>query len=283
MSLERLRRAIERLNRQPLPATASAGRVRPAAVEAPSVSLAHLVQGTVVEGLGGRFYRITRRVSQCWHGDPGLGRRFCQAVSLAGARPGGLDPDLAGPLGAGPEALLFLDLETCGFAGTPVFLVGTMRVEGGDLVVEQLLARSYEEEPAIVREFARLHGLRPALVSFNGKSFDWPFLRDRAAVSGVPLPDPELHCDLLHVCRRRYRDRLPDCRLQTLERHVCRRRRVGDLPGSEIPGVYHEFVRTGDARLLREAVHHNFLDLVTLADLLSDAIGPTARRPPPGA
>ncbi|MGM0491216.1 MAG: ribonuclease H-like domain-containing protein, partial [Planctomycetota bacterium] len=60
---------------------------------------------------------------------------------------------------------------------------------------------------------------------------------------------------------------LPDCKLQTLERHVCRRRRTGDIPGREIPSAYHDFVRSGDAWLIRGVLHHNALDLVTLLQL----------------
>jgi len=112
---------------------------------------------------------------------------------------------------------------------------------------------------------------RPVLLTFNGKSFDWPFLLDQAAVSRMALPDLRNHCDLLHAARRRYRDRLPDCRLRTLELHVCGRHRVGDIAGAD-----HRFVQTGDARLLREIVHHNFLDLITLAELLTVLTVPSA-------
>jgi uncharacterized protein YprB with RNaseH-like and TPR domain len=164
--------------------------------------------------------------------------------------------------------VLFLDLETCGFAGTPVFLIGCMWYSRGDMKVEQLLARNYEEEPSIVARLAELIERLPLLATYNGKSFDWPFVRDRAAVSRLDVSEPAAHCDLLHASRRRYRGTLPDCKLQTLELYVCRRRRAGDIPGSEIPAAYHDFVRTGDARQIRDVVHHNFLDLVTMAELV---------------
>ena len=81
-------------------------------------------------------------------------------------------------------------------------------------------------------------------------------------------PRPELiHCDLLHHSRRRWKDKLPDCKLQTLERHICRRHRTDDIPGREIPSAYHDFVRSGDAWLIRSVLHHNALDLVTLLQL----------------
>jgi len=54
-----------------------------------------------------------------------------------------------------------------------------------------------------------------------------------------------------------------------LERYVCRRSRGYDIPGSRIPQLYHDFVRTGDARGMVHVLKHNLHDLVTLADLMT--------------
>jgi len=78
----------------------------------------------------------------------------------------------------------------------------------------------------------------------------------------------DLHLDLLHAARRRWRHEVPNCRLVTLEWHLCGRQRSGDIPGSEIPRVYHEFVRRGYSASMKQVFHHNVLDLVTLAELL---------------
>jgi hypothetical protein len=167
-----------------------------------------------------------------------------------------------------PDDVLFVDLETTGLGSTPLFLIGTMGWEGGGLVVRQYFARNYAEEPAVVRLFLDLLRRKPLLVSFNGKSFDMPYVRVRAAANGLPYVEPANHFDLLHVSRRIWRGYLPDCRLQTLERHVCGRTRTGDIPGADIPQAYHDFVRTGDARQMGECLRHNRLDLITLADLM---------------
>lgn len=280
MSLEDVRQKLEALNRGPMTKLASGKSAagtgelhRRRAV----TDLARLVGGQELRSGPGKCYCIRRWLSECWKADAGVGPAFAAALKQAAGRMESLDDDLARCVAGGVGSLLFADLETCGFAGTPVFLIGVMFWDGGDLCVEQLLARSYEEEGAIVRRFGRRFRERcttGGLVTFNGKSFDWPFLCDRAAVSRVKLPEPRTHCDLLHLARRRYRDHLPDCRLQTLELHVCHRRRVDDIAGAEIPGAYHDFVRTGDARRIRQIIHHNFLDLVTLAELLADLARP---------
>lgn len=170
--------------------------------------------------------------------------------------------------GLGPGDLMFIDLETTGLAGTPLFLIGTMGWEDSSLVVRQYFARNYAEEAAVISLFLDGTANKKLLVSFNGKSFDMPYVRVRAIANGIPFEVDLRHLDLLHVSRRVWRGRLPDCRLQTLERLVCGRTRYGDIPGSEIPQAYHDYVRTGDARLMVECLRHNMLDLVTLADLI---------------
>jgi uncharacterized protein YprB with RNaseH-like and TPR domain len=179
------------------------------------------------------------------------------------------EPELSAIATLGLARVLFLDLETCGLASSPVFLAGTMHWNGEDFVLRQYFARHYGEEPALlaaVHEQARGFEL---LVTFNGKSYDAPFLHARALTHGVPLALPPYHLDLLHAARRRWKGVLRDCKLQTLEHHVCRRpRRVGDVPGEQVPGIYHEYVRRGDPYALVPVFHHNLLDVITMAEIL---------------
>jgi uncharacterized protein YprB with RNaseH-like and TPR domain len=107
------------------------------------------------------------------------------------------------------------------------------------------------------------------MISFNGKTFDWPMVRERSVRHRLKLPTEAqfAHIDVLHHARRRWRKKLPNCRLQTLEWHVCRRRRTDDIPGHRIPAVYAEYVRTGFERDMDTVLYHNALDLVTLFDL----------------
>jgi uncharacterized protein YprB with RNaseH-like and TPR domain len=77
---------------------------------------------------------------------------------------------------------LFLDTETTGLmggTGTYPFLVGLAWWEGGGLEVEQLFMREYSEERSVLAALAERLAERPVLVTFNGKSFDWPLLETR--------------------------------------------------------------------------------------------------------
>ncbi len=168
-----------------------------------------------------------------------------------------------------PADVIFMDLETTGLGSSPLFLVGVMVWTETGFEVRQYLARHYAEEAPVIARFIDLCARKKLLITFNGKSFDFPFIRTRAAATGVPFSLEPWHFDLLHECRRIWRRKLPDCKLQTLERRVCGRLRQGDIPGSEIPDAYHAFVRTQNAVQIVEVLKHNMLDLVTLADIMT--------------
>jgi hypothetical protein len=167
----------------------------------------------------------------------------------------------------------FLDIETTGLSGLPVFLAGILRVSESGVSLVQILARDYPEEAALLHETACALRDCSVLFTYNGAAFDLPYLRDRAVYHAVEFAVEAAHTDLLPLARRRFRGRFPDCRLGTLERHVCGRDRGGDIPASEIPERYREFVRSRDARLLQAIIRHNALDLLTLAELLPHCLG----------
>jgi uncharacterized protein YprB with RNaseH-like and TPR domain len=172
----------------------------------------------------------------------------------------------------GHRRMLLLDIETCGLSAAPVFLVGLCHVGERNLVLRQLFARDYSEERALVAQVAAIAREYDFLVTFNGRTFDIPFLRDRAVHHRMRFAMDLPHLDLLHVARRRWRGQLPDCRLQTLEWHILRRRRAGDVDGAAIPGIYHDYVKRGQPHRLLPVFHHNLLDLVAMAELLPHAL-----------
>jgi hypothetical protein len=242
----------------------------------------------------GECWRIALAVDEVWPGGEELVRRRCAAIgssasgALASADAQTVSAVRTGKDASGtrtniladrgetpwwegfPAGLALLDLETCGLAGSAVFLAGVLREGEGQLTVELLLARDYSEESAVLAAlWQRLAGVA-TLVTFNGKSFDWPMVVDRSRrhllSRGITVAPPR-HVDLLHLARRRWRGDLPDCKLQTLERHVCGRLRADDLPSHLIPAAYQQFVRTKFEREMDQVLLHNAVDLVTMLDL----------------
>ncbi len=218
-------------------------------------------------------YLVRRRLDQIAGEDVAIARQYASVLRGAGQRLDELEASvgLCHAANAAPEDVLFLDTETCGLAGNMIFLMGLMFYTEGQLVFEQYLARDYSEEAAVLGAFAARAASAGVLVSFNGKAFDTNLMRERAAFHRLELGLDALdrrHVDLLHESRKRWRGKLPNCRLQTLERHFCSRVRVGDIPGAAIPDAYHRFVHSGDARQMKDILHHNLLDLLTMAQIL---------------
>ena len=230
-----------------------------------------------VRGAGGQaeYYLIRRTLAQVAPQCVEIGRQYTAVMKGARQRFSedealSASPALCRLADSAREDLLFMDTETCGLAGAMVFLVGMMRHTDGQLVFEQCFARDYSQEPAVLQAFMDRYDATSMLVTFNGKAFDMNMVRERSAFHGIDLPPREPpHLDLLHESRRRWKSDVPNCKLQTLERLLCGRRRVGDIPGADIPDAYHRFVATGDARQVADIMHHNLLDLLTMAQLVT--------------
>jgi uncharacterized protein YprB with RNaseH-like and TPR domain len=221
--------------------------------------------------LGERPVPLLRRLAElCSYADaddPDQGPRRRRPRDLAEAV-GLADPPERGLFRRfGHRRVLYLDIETCGLSAAPVFLVGLCMVGDRNLVLRQLFARDYVEERALLVELSRIAREHDFLVTFNGKAFDVPFLRDRAVHHRIESPIDLPHLDLLWMARRRWKGILPDCRLKTIEWHVLRRRRAGDVGGGEIPGLYHDYVKRGEAHRLLPVFHHNLLDVVAMVEL----------------
>ena len=179
-----------------------------------------------------------------------------------------------------PSRLVFLDTETTGLAGgtgTCAFLIGVGNVEGMKFVVRQFFLRDYPEEKALLEALAETLRTCEGIVTFNGKTFDVPLLETRYALARMKSPLGRLvHFDALHPARRLWKLRLESCKLTDLEEAVLGISREGDVPGSEIPAIYFDYLRTGDARGLQPVFYHNALDVVSLAALtveLARALG----------
>jgi len=166
---------------------------------------------------------------------------------------------------------LFLDTETTGLAGgtgTYAFLVGLAWWEKDGFVVEQYFMRDHADEPSLLLEVLEKLERRSVLVTFNGKSFDWPLLQTRFQMTRAgTVREPLAHLDLLHPARRIWRLSLKSVALTQLEQHVLKFERGPDIPSETIPQRYFDFLRGGPPEAMAEVFQHNQMDLCGLAYL----------------
>jgi uncharacterized protein YprB with RNaseH-like and TPR domain len=258
-----LRRRLQRLGRRRAPAEAQAvGRA------------AQTFAGEeVTTPRGVAFRRVSTYPLEHAHG------RKTLASLLA------FDPRLAADVARQPglastpiERLAFLDTETTGLtggAGTLVFLVGIGRFLPEGFRLRQYFLRDPAEEPGMLT--ALEEDLEDALgfVTFNGRVFDVPLLemryglglRKRWSLSARP------HLDLLFPSRRLWRRALPDCSLTTLEAQLLGVRRTeADVPGALIPGLYLDYLRSGNTAPMARVIYHNEIDILTLVGLATTVL-----------
>ena len=220
--------------------------------------LAEVLGATAKTNLYGEYLSV-----RCWCAQP---PRFLPEVRALRV----LIPDTPDEV-ADPDQWLFLDTETTGLAGgsgTYAFLIGVAWWEGGGLEIEQFFLREYSEERALLFALKERIAERPVLVTFNGKSFDWPLLETRYRMSRrISVPISRAHLDFLHPARNLWRLRLGSIRLSELEQHVLGWDRGADLHSGLIPQIYFDYLRGGPPERLVPVLNHNQMDLRGLAAL----------------
>ena len=174
-----------------------------------------------------------------------------------------------------PEKWLFLDTEATGFiggAGNLAFLIGLAWWDAGGIQIEQLFMRDPAEEYSILLEVARRLRERPVLVTFNGKSFDWPLLESRFRMTrAIDIPILNAHLDFLHPAREIWKLQIGSVKLGHLEERVLGAESLGwsrreDINSAMIPGIYFDYV-CGRAQQMEGVFRHNRMDLRGLAAL----------------
>ena len=168
---------------------------------------------------------------------------------------------------------LFLDTETTGLshgAGTVAFLVGVGFLDGDAFKIEQYLMRDYSDEPDLIDRLAARMDAFECVCTFNGRAFDMPLLEERFTMCRMRHRWRDLeNIDLLHPAKRAWKMRIGSCRLGNLEQKILNMPRMEDLPGSEAPQRYFEYLKTGNLSLLDDVLWHNRQDVATLQTLLS--------------
>lgn len=167
------------------------------------------------------------------------------------------------------ETFVFLDIETLGVFSRPVFLIGSAVITGEHIQLSQFLARDIDEELPALLAWEQSLPRDAVIISYNGRSFDVPYLADRFAFYGHDRQSPDQQIDLLHITRRVLGMDLPDCRLGTVEEKILGIARESDLPGAMVPESYDIYRRTKNPGPLIPIMNHNRQDVLSLVSLYS--------------
>ncbi|PZR12307.1 MAG: hypothetical protein DI536_15500 [Archangium gephyra] len=178
---------------------------------------------------------------------------------------------------------LFFDTETTGLmggTGTLAFLLGVADVRDGNTVVTQIHLPAPGTERPMLEWLAERVANCTVLISFNGKSFDWPLLKARFVMNRMTPPPERPHVDLLHCSRRVFRHVLDELKLSTLEKRVLDFHRRGDIDGAMIPAAWFDYLRTGRVATLQRVLSHNERDVRSMVDLIQRLVAAWEERHP---
>ncbi|MEK4424818.1 ribonuclease H-like domain-containing protein [Solibacillus sp. FSL K6-1523] len=168
------------------------------------------------------------------------------------------------------ETLVFFDTETTGLkgAGTHIFLLGFLEMQEEEFVLTQYVLADPSNEAAFLFE-SKLWQRNVTMITYNGKSFDWPQLEVRWTLNKQHIPKLKMQrqVDLLHSTKRLWKDDLQQMKLTQVEQDKLGFHRQGDIPGHLAPIIYFDAVKSGNATTLMKVLTHNEWDLLSLITL----------------
>ena len=167
------------------------------------------------------------------------------------------------------ENFKFMDIETKGLSNVPIILIGIAEIKSDKIIASQYFLRDYADEPNILEAYLNHLNEDSIHVTFNGKSFDVPFIKNRCRYhrleSDLDLP----HLDLMYFAKNLWKDTLPNCQLQTIEKEIFGIEREGDVPGQYIPGYYDDYLLKSNIGPIVPIIEHNAQDVISLASFLN--------------
>ena len=168
------------------------------------------------------------------------------------------------------DTLVFFDTETTGLkgVGTHIFLLGFLETDEEQFTLTQYVLADPSNEAALLFE-SKLWQRNVTVVSYNGKSFDWPQLETRWTLNKEYIPKlrSQKQIDLLHSTKRLWKNDLEQMKLTTIEQEKLAFSRQGDIPGFLAPVIYLDAVKSGQPDALLKVLQHNEWDLLSLVTL----------------
>ena len=166
------------------------------------------------------------------------------------------------------ENFKFMDIETKGLSNVPIILIGVAEIKNDKIIASQYFLRDYIEEPNIIESYMNHLDEDSIHVTFNGKTFDVPFIKNRCIYNRMDHNLDLPHLDLMYFAKNLWKDMLPNCQLQTIEEEIFNITRIDDVPGQYIPGYYDTYLSTNNIGPVVPIIEHNCQDIISLASFL---------------
>lgn len=175
----------------------------------------------------------------------------------------------------GGKGFAVFDIETTGLSPSrcSVILSGILlgRNTGDSCEVIQFFADSPDDEKIILEKTRDILRKADFILTYNGRHFDIPFVKARAAKYGIDFSFPLYNLDLFQVLQGHspLREYLPDLKQKTVEIFMgLSDSRDDEISGAESIALYERYLKTGAFALEKTILLHNRDDLIQLCRLL---------------
>ncbi len=184
------------------------------------------------------------------------------------------------------EDMLLFDIETTGLSAARdhIYCIGCGRREGDEITTDLFFAEQSAEETSVLEAFISLLRSHPDLITFNGTTFDIPFIRKRATLYGQPDPfrrpetkqeagamisDEFTFIDLYRVASgMKSLLRLPSYRQKSIEQFLGYSRK-DRYDGGQLVNFYHQYINAPDPETLSLLLLHNEEDVRGMFELVA--------------
>lgn len=166
------------------------------------------------------------------------------------------------------ENFKFMDIETKGLSNVPIILIGVAEIKGNVIEASQYFLRDYTEEANIIDAYLSHLDEDSVHVTFNGKTFDVPYIKNRCIYNRIDADLDLAHLDLMYFAKNLWGEKLPNCQLQTIEKELFDIERIDDVPGQFIPGYYDTYLENNNIGPVVPIIEHNAQDIISLASFL---------------
>lgn len=162
---------------------------------------------------------------------------------------------------------IFIDIETLGLHGYPLFLIGIAYFDKQKLIIEQILARDMDEEASVLAYLNEKLKKKKVICSFNGKSFDIPEIKNRMSYYSIEGYFNHPHFDIYHFSKKAFQDKLTDFKLISLENIIFNVKRKDHIPSFLVPEYYNAYLETKNIGSLIPIIEHNKQDIISTVNI----------------
>lgn len=166
------------------------------------------------------------------------------------------------------------DIETTGLSPKKNNLILSgfvIPLEDGTLLVKQLFAESLDDEAQVIEETINILNSLDCIITYNGASFDLPFLQKRMTHLNVKNNYVPYNLDLYRVMKKYspVSKFMPNLKQTTLENFMgLWDKRTDKIDGGKSIDLYAQYLLSKDIQLERQILLHNSDDVKQLYRLL---------------